>query len=108
MMTEFVLPAWGTRKAVDVRTSDVDRLLAEVVKGPARPHKAKMKKKRVNALRGARQTPSRANRLGCLIHKMFNLAIRWEIRTTNPAAGFIRNPEYPRERFLDLKEIGRL
>ena len=39
---------------------------------------------------------------------MFNLAIRWEMCTDNPAAGFIRNPENPRERFLDVAEIGRL
>jgi signal transduction histidine kinase len=39
---------------------------------------------------------------------MFNLAIRWEMRPDNPAASFIRNPESPRERFLDLKEIGRV
>lgn len=39
---------------------------------------------------------------------MFNLAIRWEMRPDNPAAGFIRNPENPRERFLDVTEIGRL
>ena len=108
MMTKLVLPAWGTRKVVDIRTSDVDRLLTEVAKGRARPHKSKTKKKRPKALHGARPTPGRANRLGCAIRKMFNLAIRWEIRTDNPAAGFIRNPEYPRERFLDLKEIGRL
>jgi hypothetical protein len=39
---------------------------------------------------------------------MFNLAIRWEITRDNPAASFLPNPETPRERFLDLKEIGRL
>ena len=53
-------------------------------------------------------TPGRANRVGCAIRKMFNLAIRWEMRTDNPATGFIRNPENPRERFLDITEIGRL
>jgi integrase len=53
-------------------------------------------------------TPGRANRVGCAIRKMFNLAIRWEMRTDNPAAGFIRNPESQRERFLDVTEIGRL
>jgi hypothetical protein len=31
----------------------------------------------------------------CVIRKMFNLAIRWEMRTDNPAVGFIRNPEKP-------------
>ena len=46
--------------------------------------------------------------MGCAIRKMFNLAIRWEMRTDNPAAGFIRNPESQRERFLDVTEIGRL
>lgn len=108
MMEKLVLPAWGKRKAVDIRTGDVDKLLAEVAKGRARPSKAATKQKRMKALQGVRPTPGRANRLGCAIRKMFNLAIRWEIRTDNPAACFIRNPENPRERFLDLKEIGRL
>src|SRR5262245_10931159 len=39
---------------------------------------------------------------------MFNLAIRWEMRTDNPAVGFIRNPENPRERFLNIEEIGKV
>jgi len=39
---------------------------------------------------------------------MFNFAIRWEMRTDNPAAGFIRNPENPRERFLNIDEIIRV
>ena len=106
MMEKLVLPAWGKRKAVDIRTSDVDKLLAEVAMGRARPHKAATKQKRLKPLVGPRPTPGRANRLGSALRKMFNFAIRWEIRTDNPAACFIRNPENPRERFLDLKEIG--
>jgi integrase len=105
MVNTHILPAWGKRKAADIRPSDVDKLLAEVAKGRARPHKAKTKQKRTKPLQGARPTPLRANRVGCTIRKMFNLAIRWEIRTDNPAAGFIRNAETPRERFLDMKEI---
>jgi integrase len=108
MVETHILPAWGKRKAADIRPSDVDKLLAEVAKGRARPSKAKTKQKRVKPLQGTRPTPLRANRVGCTVRKMFNLAIRWEIRTDNPAAGFIRNPENPRERFLDMKEIGRL
>lgn len=108
MVNTHILPAWGKRKAADIRPSDVDKLLAEVAKGRARPAKAKTKQKRVKPLQGARPTPLRANRVGCTVRKMFNLAIRWEVRTDNPAASFIRNPENPRERFLDLKEIGRL
>ena len=43
-------------------------------------------------------TPVRANRLGKILRKMFNLAIRWRIRADNPVAGFARNAEAPWER----------
>jgi integrase len=108
MMQVHVIPAWGRRKAADITTADVDRLLAQIATGRARPHKAKTKQKRSKALTGARPTPVRANRVGAAIRKMFNLAIRWKVRPDNPAAAFIRNPEHPRERFLDHKEIERL
>lgn len=108
MMRTFVLPAWGNRKLVDIRRSDVDQLLVEIAKGRARPHKQKTKQRRSKPLQPARPTPGRANRVGCAIRKMFNLAVRWEMRTDNPAAGFIRNPENPRERFLNIEEIGRV
>lgn len=108
MMMTFVMPAWSQRKVIDIRRSDVDQLLIEIAKGRARPHKAKTRQKRLKPLQPPRPTPGRANRVGCAIRKMFNLAIRWEMRGDNPAAAFIRNPENPRERFLDLTEIGRL
>lgn len=108
MLRKYVLPKWGDRKAVDIRPGDVDALLAEIAKGRARKHKAVTKQKRQKPLAPAKPTPIQANRVGGIIRKMFNLAIRWEIRTDNPASGFIRNPESPRERFLDLEEIGRL
>jgi len=108
MMMTYVMPVWGQRKVIDIRRSDVDQLLVEVAKGRARPHKAKTKQKRLKPLRSPRPTPGRANRVGGAVRKMFNLAIRWEMRADNPAAGFIRNPENPRERFLDVTEIGRL
>ena len=105
MMMTYVMPVWGQRKVIDIRRSDVDQLLVEIAKGRARPRKEKTKQKRLKPLQPARPTPGRANRVGCAIRKMFNLAIRWEMRTDNPAAGFIRNPENPRERFLDIAEI---
>jgi integrase len=108
MLRNYVLPAWGNRKVSDIRTSDVDYLLAKIAKGRARPSKAVTRKKRERALAPPRPTPVQANRVGGIIRKMFNLAIRWELRPDNPAAAFIRNPESPRERFLDLKEIARL
>jgi integrase len=108
MMNAFVLPAWGNRKVIDIRRSDVDHLLVEVAKGRPRPRKVKTKQKRYKPLQPSRPTPGRANRVGDTIRKMFNLAIRWEMRTDNPAAGFIRNPENPRERFLNLDEITKV
>ena len=108
MLATYVLPVWADRKVSDIRTRDVDALLADIAKGRARRHKAKTKQKRLKALTPAKPTPIQANRVGGIIRKMFNLAIRWELRSDNPAAGFLRNPEQPRERFLDLKEIARL
>ena len=39
MMMTYVMPAWGDRKVIDIRPSDVDHLLAEIAKGRARKHK---------------------------------------------------------------------
>jgi integrase len=39
---------------------------------------------------------------------MFELAIKWEYRTDNPAKGIERRPEEKRERFLSPAEIERL
>jgi integrase len=108
MLATYVLPVWGDRKVTDIRTRDVDALLAEIAKGRARRHKATTKQKRLKPLAPAKPTPIQANRVGGIIRKMFNLAVRWELRADNPASAFLRNPEQPRERFLDLKEIARL
>lgn len=53
-------------------------------------------------------TSDRRWHVGEILRKMFNLAIRWRIRTDNPAAGFARNAEAPRDRYLSTDEIGRL
>jgi hypothetical protein len=103
MMNAFVLLAWGNRKVIDIRRSDVDQLLVDAAKDRPRPHKKNTKQKRWKPLQPAKPTPGRANRLGCATRKMFNLAIPWEMRPDNPAAGFIRNPENPRERFLNVQ-----
>ena len=41
MMNIFVLPAWGKRKAIGIRTADVDKRLSEVGQGRARPHRVR-------------------------------------------------------------------
>lgn len=108
MLAKYVIPVWGDRKVSDIRTRDVDALLYDIAKGRARAHKSKTKQKRLKALQPAKPTPIQANRVGGIIRKMFNLGVRWELRPDNPAAAFIRNPEAPRERFLDLQEIARV
>jgi hypothetical protein len=111
LLRKLVEPEWGTRKVADITPEDVDRLLAKISKGRPRPRKHPPKPSpRRPEMKGARfgPTPVRANRVGEILRKMFNLAIRWQIRTDNPAAGFSRFPEMPRDRFLSADEIKRL
>lgn len=78
MLHSYVLPKWGHRKVADIRPADVDHLLAEISKGRARPSKKKTKQKRLKPLAPRKPTPIQASRVGMLIRKMFNMAIRWE------------------------------
>lgn len=107
MLAKYVLPVWVTRRSRISASATWTRSCRTSPRGRARAHKTKTKQKRSKALKPAKPTPIQANRVGGIIRKMFNLAIRWELRPDNPAAAFIRNPEAPRERFLDLKEIAR-
>lgn len=109
MLRRFVEPEWGTRKVTEITSSDVDRLLAKMAAGRARPKKDKPKTKRKRLLAKTRPTPIRANRLGEVLRKMFNLAIKpWGMRADNPASGFSRNTENEREVFLTPDQIGKL
>ncbi len=85
IISNIVTPGLGRLKVADVRYADIDRL-----------HR-KMK-----------ATPYRANRTVSLLSKMFSLAIKWDMRTDNPAKGIERYPEEKRERFLSTDEIQRL
>jgi integrase len=58
--------------------------------------------------RGLSETPYRANRVIALVSKIFAMAIRWQLRSDNPARGIERNPEDKRERYLSPDEIVRL
>jgi integrase len=49
-----------------------------------------------------------ANRTIAVLSKMFNLAIKWGMRETNPAKGIERNTEYGRRRYLSGDELARL
>jgi integrase len=54
------------------------------------------------------KTTYRANRTRSLLHKMFNLAIKWGWRFDNPVAGVSKYQEYKRHRWLDDEEVKQL
>lgn len=85
MIAKIVRPKLGTRKVAAVFHADIDKLHRDM-----------------------KVTPYRANRVLALLSKMFNLAIRWGLRTDNPATGVERFPEDKRTRYLSAEEIGRL
>lgn len=107
MMNKFIAPAWGRMLVTEVSAYDVELLLNKVAEGRARPSKAKPNN-RARKLQGAKPTPVRANRVGEVIRKMFAYAVKWGWREDNPAMGFRRRMESPRERFLSHEEIARL
>ncbi len=107
IMHKLVAPDWGKRLVTEITKADVEKLLAKIAAGRARPSKEKPNN-RARKLQGAKPTPVRANRVGEVLRKMFTLAIGWGMRTDNPASGFRRRIENERERFLTPEEIGRL
>jgi integrase len=107
MMEKFIAPAWGSMLVTEVTPLDVERLLTKVAEGRARPAKAKPNN-RARKLKPARPTPVRANRVGEVVRKMFAYAVKWGWRADNPAMGFRRRIETPRERYLSQDEIARL
>jgi integrase len=107
MMVKFIGPAWGKMLVTEVSSYDVELLLTKIAEGRARPAKKKPNN-RARKLQGPKPTPVRANRVGEVIRKMFAYAVKWGWREDNPAMGFRRRMETPRERYLSQDEIARL
>uniref|UniRef100_UPI004047CDE5 tyrosine-type recombinase/integrase n=1 Tax=Yoonia sp. TaxID=2212373 RepID=UPI004047CDE5 len=107
MMEKFIEPTWGTMLVTEVSSYDVELLLNNVAEGRARPSKQKPNN-RARKLKGAKPTPVRANRVGEVVRKMFAYAVKWGWRDDNPATGFRRRMETPRERYLSHEEIACL
>lgn len=104
MLEKFILPAWRSRLVTEITPRDVDLVLSEIAKGRDRPTK---KKRRVLGP-VPKPTPVRANRCGEVLRKMFNLAMKWQMRADNPAQDFRRRAEVERDRFLSPDEIAAL
>lgn len=87
LVRQWIIPELGSRKVADARHADIDGLHRKIT---------------------ASGTPTRANRVVALASRMFTLAMRWEWRGDNPAAGIERNHEQPRHRYLSGDELRRL
>ena len=87
ILETYILPELGRRKVAEVTHADISRL------------HARMKK-----------TPIMANRVLALLHTLFELADRWEMRPDgqNPCRHVKRYREQKRERFLSDEEIQKL
>jgi integrase len=81
-----ILPSLGSKRVADLRHADADAM-----------HR-----------KAAEVGPYAANRAVAVLSKMLNLAIKWEMRSDNPARGIERAQEHKRERFLTGSEIARL
>ena len=85
MLDRLILPRLGNQKANEVN------------------HRA------VQAFHNSlKDTPYQANRALSLLSKMFELAIKWGIRSDNPAKGVGKFHEEKRYRWLSVEELGRL
>jgi integrase len=96
MLRLYIRPELGTKKVDAVRGRDVELLHAKIATAETlhgKPH---------------RPAPYMANRVVAVLSKMFALAIKWEMRSDNPAIGVERAPEEKRQRFLSPAEIVRL
>ena len=87
LINNLILPRLKHVKVAEVTFGDVDAMHRKITKDG---------------------TPYQANRAVAVLSRMFNLAIKWRMRTDNPAKGIERNPETKRERYLSTDELRRL
>ena len=85
MIEKIVVPKFGKRKVTEIRHRDI-----------------------LDLHRALRDKPTRANRTVSLLSRLFNFAIRADLRQDNPAKGVERYPEQHRERYLTQVELVRL
>lgn len=85
MLTRLILPKFASRKIRDIRHREIQTF-----------H---------NSLRA---TPYQANRALALLSKMFELSVKWGMRSDNPAKGIEKYHEEKRYRWLSGDELTRL
>lgn len=85
MISRFIKPEIGARKASELRRHELTKLHQKLSK-----------------------TPYQANRVLSLLSKMFSLAVQWDIRADNPVVGIQRYQEEPRQKWMSVDEMRRL
>lgn len=87
MFKRYIIPHFGKMRLVEIKYADIQEFHSKITQtGKA----------------------VRANRIVEVVRKAFNLAMKLEWIEKNPAQGFQRNPELPKERFLNQAEITKL
>lgn len=85
MLDKYILPKLGELKVIEVTNQHVLRLHNQM-----------------------RDTPYQANRTLALMSKMFELSVRWGLRSDNPVRGIEKYAEEKRDRWLSDDELKRL
>lgn len=85
MFTTYILPQLGPKKVKDLTGADIDDLHKEITKTGGK---------------------TRANRVLEAFRGMINKGIRWGFCEKNPADGFRKNPEEPKENYLTPSQLG--
>lgn len=85
MLDCYIIPQLGQLRVANVSHADIQRLHNRMS-----------------------EPPYQANRTLALLSKMFELSIRWELRTDNPARGVEKFYEEKRQRWLSDEELERL
>ena len=100
------LPTLSPRSQLDQRGMWLTYILPELKNVAVK----ELTSRQVDQLHAAISTskPTRANRVLEVLRKALNLAMRWEWIERNPADGFRRNAEHPRERYLTAEEYERV
>jgi integrase len=87
MIRLHIAPTFGRIKVAAVSHDDIDKLHRRITADGA---------------------PYGANRVASLCSRLFSLAVRWNMRATNPAKGIELNKEYGRRRYLRGPELEAL
>nr|WP_321249666.1 tyrosine-type recombinase/integrase [uncultured Ruegeria sp.] len=85
MLERYILPKLGELKVIEVTHQHIQKLHNQM-----------------------RDTPYQANRTLALASKMFQLSVRWGMRSDNPARGVEKYVEEKRDRWLSDAELQRL